>query len=222
MIVISYIKIKYLGELWPIKIFLNRFIVGRPNLIKMPIYITNHKIGAIDIIKAQFYYSVWLWAYTDKYPASIEIDALQIRPKLVYLMSELERDLPEGLYFHENHRRELEEPVVELLMNLEAIDADDNKRHPNDEIELNEIVSPELESLLKRKKKQVPGWKEILKENKVMMSEIEEDNSKNEENEVSKDSDDIEDIDDIDEVLPEGPDGPEKKIKKIMKYSRKF
>ena len=131
-----------LDEMWPTKIYFNRFIVGRPNLIELPIMVTNTKIGAIDVETQRHVESLWLWTYDEKYPAAIEVDAMIIKPRLELSMGDLERMLPDGLYLHEAHRTDLNQPIVELLMNTEILEEDPEAEHSSDWEDMKENESP--------------------------------------------------------------------------------
>lgn len=83
-----------------------RYIVGRPNLIRVPVVPVLEDKSAHFQAGANFHYLVkelWCWSFNDTYPAQLEIDCSQISPNMPVKVGDVERMLPYGMYLHKRY-----------------------------------------------------------------------------------------------------------------------
>lgn len=87
-------------------ISLQRYIVGRPNLLKMPIYPVQEDKSYHFQAGAVFNYNikeVYVWCFNETYPARLEVDCQWLSPKFSVKLGDLERMLPYGMYLHKQY-----------------------------------------------------------------------------------------------------------------------
>ena len=51
--------------------------------------------------------SLWVWCFTDKYPACIDVDCSFLSPNMAVKIGDIEKMLPYGMYLHKqyNHQK---------------------------------------------------------------------------------------------------------------------
>ena len=108
-----------LARHFPVKIWFQRYIVGRPNLLKI-------SIKPVDIDSNPFFRwganfrtiddELYVWCYRDKYPAVIEVDASIISPKNNIQIGHVERLLPEGMYLHKTYDHRKYQGIMKIVI----------------------------------------------------------------------------------------------------------
>lgn len=102
---------------YPLRILFNRFIPGRPNPIKIPVIPVNENqcndrnLGAnIE----QMIKELDLWTYSEIYPPQIHLDCSHLTVKESIKLGDVEKLLPEGVYFHKKYNHRLHQSVIKL------------------------------------------------------------------------------------------------------------
>jgi hypothetical protein len=101
----------------PLHISFQRYIVGRPNLLKMPIYPVQEDKAFHFQASAVFNYlikEVYVWCFNDTYPARIEVDCKDLTPSFPIKIGDIERMLPYGMYLHKMYDHQKTRSVVNL------------------------------------------------------------------------------------------------------------
>lgn len=101
----------------PLFIDFQRYIVGRPNLLRMPIYPVQEDKSYHFQAGGIFNYlikEVYVWCFTDTYPARIEVDCKDISPSFPIKLGDVEKMLPYGMYLHERYHHQRFRSVVNL------------------------------------------------------------------------------------------------------------
>jgi hypothetical protein len=87
----------------PYYIEFQRYIVGRPNLIHLPLVPAQEDKSLHHIAGANFNYHirhVWVWCFNDVYPGRIDIDCSHLGPNMAIKIGDVEKMLPYGMYLH--------------------------------------------------------------------------------------------------------------------------
>jgi hypothetical protein len=130
------IKNKLPGEEKPVKIRFQRYIVGRPNLLTIPIRVSSRNIDPMirdnDVEFAQYIYEVDVWCKNDDYPVIFEVDSRMIQPSKPYKIIDLQMSLPEGMWLHRKYDRLLYNGIFGMGENFNLIIS--NTLYPVDEI----------------------------------------------------------------------------------------
>jgi hypothetical protein len=82
---------------------LQRYIVGRPNLLKLPIYPVQEDKALHWQSGANFLFitkELYVWSYNDSYPGRIEVDCQNLTPSYPIKIGDIEKMLPYGMYLH--------------------------------------------------------------------------------------------------------------------------
>jgi hypothetical protein len=82
---------------------MQRYIVGRPNLLNIPVVPINQDKSMHWAAGCIFHYlikDVWVWSFMDTYPARIEVDCSFLSPNLSIKVGDVEKMLPYGMYLH--------------------------------------------------------------------------------------------------------------------------
>lgn len=101
----------------PYYLSLQRYIVGRPNLIRMPLYPVQEDKSFHFMAGALFNYQVkelYVWSYIDSYPARIEVNCEDISPSYSIKIGDIEKMLPYGMYLHKQYHHQRTRSVVTL------------------------------------------------------------------------------------------------------------
>lgn len=109
--------VRHPSQRFPMKIWFNRFVVGRPNPITVPIRAINidncvdRMLGAnIQVVLAE----IELWTYTEVYPPSIELDCTHLTVKESIKLGDIEKMLPDGVFLHKKYIHRLHQAVMKL------------------------------------------------------------------------------------------------------------
>ena len=90
----------------PAKVYFNRFIYGKPNLVVIPIAITgiskNYYINYLNCEHHNPINKVKAWTLTDEIPKRIEISAELVDPYMKILVKDLDQFLPSNLHMHQS------------------------------------------------------------------------------------------------------------------------
>jgi hypothetical protein len=87
-----------------------RYIVGRPNLINLPLVPVLEDKSAHFQAGCNFHYIVkdlWVWCFNDTYPARLEMDCSMMSPNMPIKIGDIERMLPYGMYLHKRYDNQL-------------------------------------------------------------------------------------------------------------------
>ena len=95
---LSYIYCSFsIVDNWLIKVYLNRYIVGRPNLLFIPIQLEhnfkNPYINRGSNILADIQ-GVWVYCYNQTYPGTFIIDPTNVAPNRAYKIGDLLNTFP--------------------------------------------------------------------------------------------------------------------------------
>lgn len=87
-----------------------RYIVGRPNLIQMPLVPAQEDKSLHFVAGANFDYHIkhlWVWCFSDVYPGRIDIDCSHLSTNMSIKIGDVEKMLPYGMYLHKmyNHQK---------------------------------------------------------------------------------------------------------------------
>lgn len=94
-----------------------RYIVGRPNLLKIAIYPVQEDKSFHFQAGAMFNYYVkelYVWCFTDTYPARLEVDCQDLTPNFSIRIGDVEKMLPHGMYLHKQYEHQRFRAVVGL------------------------------------------------------------------------------------------------------------
>lgn len=85
-----------------------RYIVGRPNLLQVPIQAVQYEKSLHFVAGADFQIrqdSLWVWVFTEDFPPIIEVDCSFLTPNMPVKIGDIEKMLPYGMYLHKmyNH-----------------------------------------------------------------------------------------------------------------------
>jgi hypothetical protein len=102
---------------YPYFMKLQRYIVGRPNLLRMPIYPVQEDKSLHWQAGANFMFNikeVYVWSFNDTYPARIEVDCQDLSPSFPIKLGDIEKMLPYGMYLHKMYDHQKFQSVVKL------------------------------------------------------------------------------------------------------------
>lgn len=94
-----------------------RYVVGRPNLLRLPVVPVQEDKSLHFQAGCNFHYSVkhlWVWSFNDVYPARLEVDCSALSPNMPIKIGDVERMLPYGLYLHKQYDHQKFHSVVRL------------------------------------------------------------------------------------------------------------
>jgi hypothetical protein len=94
-----------------------RYIVGRPNLLRLPVVPVQEDKSAHFQAGCQFHYlkkHLWCWSFNDVYPAQLEVDCSMLSPNMPIKIGDVERMLPYGVYLHKQYDSQLFHSIVRL------------------------------------------------------------------------------------------------------------
>ena len=94
-----------------------RYVVGRPNLIRLPVVPVQEDKSLHFQAGCNFHYLVkdlWVWCFNDVYPARLEVDCQALSPNLPIKIGDVEKMLPYGMYLHKQYAHQKFHSVVRL------------------------------------------------------------------------------------------------------------
>ena len=101
----------------PYYIEFQRYIVGRPNLLRIPLYPVREDKSLHFVANADFSFhqkSLWVWCFNDVYPGRIDIDCAHLSPNMPIKIGDVEKMLPYGMYLHKQYNNMKFHAVVTL------------------------------------------------------------------------------------------------------------
>ena len=96
---------------------LQRYIVGRPNLLKISLYPVQEDKSFHFQAGALFHYNVkelYVWCFNETYPARLDIDCQDLTPSFSIKIGDVEKMLPDGMYLHKMYHHQRFRSVVSL------------------------------------------------------------------------------------------------------------
>jgi hypothetical protein len=107
---------------FPYKLKFQRYIVDRPNLLKLEVKMIgrqhNPYLKEFNMEIAQHIYEVDVWCKTDEYWPLIEIDTRLVAPGKAFKLMDLSMMLPEGMWLHRKYDKMLQQGVISLGENF--------------------------------------------------------------------------------------------------------
>jgi hypothetical protein len=91
--------------------------VGRPNLIRMPLYPVQEDKSLHYQAGTRFNFFVkelFVWCFTDAYPMRIEVDCQHLAPNYSIKIGDIEKMLPYGMYLHKQYDTQKFHSVVRV------------------------------------------------------------------------------------------------------------
>jgi hypothetical protein len=101
----------------PLSMTFQRYIVGRPNLLKMPIYPVQEDKSLHWQAGANFMFNIkdlYVWCFNDTYPARLEVNCEDLSPAYPIKIGDIEKMLPYGMYLHKMYDHQKFHSVVKL------------------------------------------------------------------------------------------------------------
>lgn len=133
----------------PVKVFFNRFLYGKPNIVNIPIEITgiskNVYISDVDCEYHQHVYSLRCWVFDDKIPKQIEISGEKSDPFEKILIKDIHDHIPKNLHLHKSMFKIWWDPVFAIIPNNNVFYA--TREHPLEYC--SEFLNTEAEQLSK-------------------------------------------------------------------------
>ncbi len=99
------------------KLYLQRYIVGRPNLLYLPVVPVKEESSPHFEAGSKFSYyvkNVYVWSFIDRYPPRLEINCEDLTPKYSIKIGDLEKMLPHGMYLHKMYDHRKTQSIVKL------------------------------------------------------------------------------------------------------------
>lgn len=87
----------------PLLMNFQRYIPGRPNLLKIPLVPVQEDKSFHFQAGAQFHFitsELLVWCYNESYPGVIEVDCKDLSPQLPIKIGDIEKTLPSGMFLH--------------------------------------------------------------------------------------------------------------------------
>ncbi|CAD8060390.1 unnamed protein product [Paramecium sonneborni] len=108
---------------WPFKVTLRRYIVGRPNLLYVPIALLPNNSNPA-LVRGTDYdvhiEGVWINSYNATYPTRFLVDVKNLKTYRPYKLGDLQNTFPQGVLLHERYKKMIHWNVV-----TQARDEDD-------------------------------------------------------------------------------------------------
>lgn len=151
----------------PIKVRFQRYIVGRPNLLRLKVKLTGRQVQPLienlDVEVNQFCHEVEVWCINDEYPPILEIDARLLFPEKPFKYEDLAMMLPEGMWLHRKYDNMFRTSIVTigenynyLLANtLMPFDLPSQGKTQDEDSEEQGLIKKEQEYSTKKKSKGV-------------------------------------------------------------------
>lgn len=102
---------------YPYYMNFQRYIVGRPNLLCLPVYPVQEDKGLHFQAGSNFHFLIkelYVWCFLDFYPARIEVDCKFLTPNYPVKIGDIEKMLPHGVYLHKQYDHLKHQSVVKL------------------------------------------------------------------------------------------------------------
>jgi len=102
---------------YPMRIVFNRFVIGRPNPITVPIMPINENNCNDRMLGANVHMPINdldLWTYTEVYPPQIQIDLSHLAVNEPIKLGDVEKLLPDGVFLHKKYNHRLHHSVIKL------------------------------------------------------------------------------------------------------------
>mgnify|MGYP007088252774 CR=1 FL=1 len=118
---------------------MNRFIVGRPNPIRLPVVPEGVELS--DAMNSGHYFEqkVWqidLWTYIDNYPPVLKLDFWYMTPNNPLRIGDIPKFLPNGMYLHKKYNHQLFHSIAKMTKTADAHYIEKkNKEYDEDEAE---------------------------------------------------------------------------------------
>lgn len=131
----------------PVLIEFQRYIVGRPNLLTLPLVPVQEDRSLHFQAGCQFEYLIRelkVWCYTESYPPNIEVDCAYLTPNMPIKIGDIEMRLPNGMFLHRDEERRRFHSIVKLIETNSYI------QRKNQVIEQDELIREEKRKLAKR------------------------------------------------------------------------
>jgi hypothetical protein len=116
MVTVNHIS-EHLKTQVPIFIDFQRYIIGRPNLLTLPINPVQEDKSLHFQAGCLFHYlkrDIKVWCYNDSYPAVIEVNCEDLSPNMPIKVGDVEKQLPDGMFLHKDHQKQRFHSVVKL------------------------------------------------------------------------------------------------------------
>ncbi len=97
---------------------LQRYIVGRPNLLNLPVLPVQEEKSLHFEAGTKLSYmikDIYVWSFIDKYPPLIEVDCKDLTPNYTIKIGDLEKMLPHGMFLHKMYDHRKNQSVVKLI-----------------------------------------------------------------------------------------------------------
>ena len=107
----------HIKQLFPYFMSFQRYIVGRPNLLCMPIYPVQEDKSLHWQAGANFMFltrELYVWSFIDRYPPSIEVNCEDMSPSYPIKVGDIEKMLPYGLFLHKMYDHQKNRSIVKL------------------------------------------------------------------------------------------------------------
>jgi hypothetical protein len=109
----------------PVKIRFQRYIEGRPNLLKLQLKLVGRHLQPLlqdmNVEIAQFYFDVDVWCKNEEYPPILEIDTRLISPDHPFKFLDLSLMLPEGMWLHRKYDRVMYNAIASMGENYNMV-----------------------------------------------------------------------------------------------------
>jgi hypothetical protein len=106
------------------KLFLNRYIVGRPNLLFLPIQLernfNNPYLNRGSSFESQIQ-GVWVYSYNETYPSVLRVDITNVTPTRPYKIGDLQNSMPMGMLLHERYNRIIHRNIFKISQDEEQV-----------------------------------------------------------------------------------------------------
>jgi hypothetical protein len=109
---------------WLVKVHLNRYIVGRPNLLFIPFQMEHSFRNPFlnrGSIPTTTLFGAWIYCYNETYPGQLLIDTTNVSPARPFKMGDLQNTLPDGMVLHERYAKLMHRNIVTLTIDQERV-----------------------------------------------------------------------------------------------------
>ena len=101
----------------PYYIEFQRYIVGRPNLLRLPIVPVQEDKSLHFMANGDFKYHIrhlWVWCFNDVYPGRLDVDCSHLTTNMAIKVGDVEKMLPYGMYLHKQYNSQKFHSVVSM------------------------------------------------------------------------------------------------------------
>lgn len=131
----------------PVLMDFQRYIVGRPNLLTLPLNPVQEDKSLHFQAGCEFHYllrELQVWCYTETYPPVIEVDCSILSPNMPIKIGDIELQLPNGMFLHKDWEKRRFHSIVKLTETNSYI------LRKNQIIEQNEQIREQKRKMTKR------------------------------------------------------------------------